>query len=149
MRHNLALLIVDIDHLSRVNDAYGRAAGDTVIEALGDLCRRYTRETDVVARLGGEEFAILLPKTNLEQAAKVGERIRSLVESTVFQSPETMSVVITVSVGVAEQHPEDAAEADLFDRADAALRQAKAAGRNRVVCTGALEHMADKALASG
>ncbi|MBS1158138.1 MAG: hypothetical protein H6R15_557 [Proteobacteria bacterium] len=133
MKQKLALLMLDIDHFKRVNDSYGHPTGDLVICRVTDVCRQVSRQIDVVARLGGEEFAVLLPGSDLSQAVGVAERIRKLIEVGEVQSLDHGSFRFTVSIGVAELGPGDAVEIDLLARADAALYRAKESGRNRVL----------------
>jgi len=104
-----------------------------VICTLADICRKASREIDVVARLGGEEFAILLPETGMQEALAVAERVRAAVEKTSVKSMNDDELRFTVSIGVAEQPPEDKSEDNLVGMADAALYQAKISGRNRVI----------------
>jgi diguanylate cyclase (GGDEF)-like protein len=125
----LALLLVDIDHLKRINDTHGHPAGDAAIRHVAAMLKKARRETDVAARLGGEEFAILLPSTDVAGAVTVAESIRSRLASS--QGANAFS--LTVSIGVATA-PEDGLEEDALIRtADLRLYAAKAAGRNRVV----------------
>lgn len=133
MSQKLALLMLDVDHFKRVNDTYGHASGDRVICQVTDICRRMSREIDVVARLGGEEFAVFLPGSDAEQAVAVAERIRSRVEATAVQSLDGQAIHFTVSLGVAELSPNDVTEVDWLGRADAALYAAKNSGRNKVM----------------
>lgn len=133
MRQKLAVLMLDIDHFKRVNDSYGHPTGDLVICQVTDTCRQVSREIDVVARLGGEEFAVLLPGSDLTQAAGVAERIRRLIEADSVQSLEDGVFGFTISIGVAELYPGDETGLDLLGRADAALYEAKESGRNKVV----------------
>jgi two-component system cell cycle response regulator len=79
MRSGLCALMADLDHFKRVNDTYGHEAGDKILAAVGDLLRRQTRATDIVARFGGEEFVVLMPHTYLENALGTAERIRAAV----------------------------------------------------------------------
>jgi len=129
----LALLMIDIDHFKRVNDTYGHPTGDLVICRVTDVCRLALREIDVVARLGGEEFAVFLPGSDFRQAMGVAERIRSLIETSSVQAWTMARSIFTVSVGVAELSPDDATEVDWLGRADAALYAAKESGRNKVM----------------
>ena len=131
-RHPLSLLMLDIDRFKRVNDAFGHPTGDVVIQRVAEACRAHSRDSDVVARLGGEEFAVLLPEAGLQGALVYAERIREDVEGLVLQGPGRAEVRCTVSIGAAEFGPFDVTEDDLLRRADAALYQAKDAGRNRV-----------------
>lgn len=128
----LSLLMLDIDHFKKVNDAYGHPTGDEVIRKVADMCRLGSREIDVVARLGREEFAVLLPGTDEQGATAMAERIRTLIEDTAVQTPDNSSLHFTVSVGGAKLAFEEWDEGALLARADAALYQAKMAGRNRV-----------------
>ena len=125
-----SLLMFDIDHFKQVNDNYGHAAGDHVLESLGDICRQHFRVQDVIGRIGGEEFAVILPETGHEGALQVAERFRSLVEQSAFLF-EGVSLQVTISIGVASTNGEEDA-ADLFKAADDALYEAKETGRNRV-----------------
>jgi len=131
--HRASLLMLDIDHFKKINDSYGHPTGDLVICTLADVCRKASRETDVVARLGGEEFAIMLPATSIQNALVVAERVRAAVENTLVKSLGDMEFRFTVSIGVAEQQQEDKSEESLIGIADTALYQAKTSGRNRVV----------------
>jgi diguanylate cyclase (GGDEF)-like protein len=135
LNHRVSLLMLDIDHFKKVNDTYGHPTGDLVICALADICRKASREIDVVARLGGEEFAILLPETDLKVAMTVAERVRAAVENTSVNCAGDTKLHFTVSIGVAEQPQNDKSEETLIGIADAALYQAKISGRNRVIST--------------
>lgn len=125
-----ALLMFDIDHFKDVNDTYGHPVGDRVLESLGDLCRQHFRTQDVIARIGGEEFAVLLPETDHEGALEVAERFRSLVEQSTFLLEDT-SLRITVSIGVTTSTGVESVD-ELFSAVDDALYEAKESGRNRV-----------------
>lgn len=128
---SLSLAMLDLDHFKRVNDQYGHAAGDAVLRSVGQLCHRSFREGDTAARVGGEEFAVLLPCANLEQAVLVMERFGAALAGLTVET-ESQSVRVTTTAGVAEQRPGESLEA-LMARADAALYAGKQAGRNRVV----------------
>ena len=129
----LSLLITDIDHFKNVNDVYGHATGDVVIKELGAILKRMKRETDIVARFGGEEFCILCEETDTEGAVLLAERVREQLGSHVFQT-ELGALKVTASLGVAT-FPKDAKnESGLFEITDKALYSAKRGGRNRV-CT--------------
>jgi len=129
----LSLLELDIDHFKRINDTHGHPVGDLVIRHIADLCNKGVRGIDEVARIGGEEFAILLIGTALERAVEVAERIRMLVESSAVPGPNNLSVTFTVSIGATQMRADDMSDLDLFSRVDAALYAAKAGGRNRVM----------------
>jgi diguanylate cyclase (GGDEF)-like protein len=129
----LSLLVTDIDHFKSVNDTYGHATGDVVIRELGEVLRRVKRETDVVARFGGEEFCVLCEETDTDGARQLAERIREELGATMFQT-ELGRLKVTASLGVATFPMDAATEHELFEVADKALYAAKRGGRNRV-CT--------------
>lgn len=127
----LSLLYLDLDHFKAVNDRFGHAAGDDVLGAFASLLARSSRRGDLAGRIGGEEFALLLPHTPREQAVLAAERIRRTTERNPLG--HSHPVAVTVSVGVATlAGVEGESGPALVDRADAALYQAKALGRNRV-----------------
>ena len=130
--YSLAVVMFDIDHFKQVNDTYGHAAGDLVLTEIAEICKKNVRAVDVLGRLGGEEFAVILPQTNAERAEKVAEHLRSLIEEReiVFLSEK---IKVTASFGIAELNGADEQIETVLDRADAALYEAKRAGRNRVV----------------
>ncbi len=125
-----ALVVLDLDQFKRVNDSYGHPAGDVVLRHVVDLCKRQLRDSDLLGRLVGVEFAILLPRTNLDEAALVAERMRAAIEAAPVKSERAM-IAMTASFGVTTIRPDDST-VTLFQRADEALQQAKAEGRNRV-----------------
>lgn len=123
-------IMVDIDHFKYVNDTYGHDAGDEVLKAVAGALRGTAREADLLARLGGEEFVVLLPETTDAVAAAVAERLRVAVERLATTVGDD-TILITASFGVAQQGPEEDPAAAL-ERADAALYSSKKGGRNRV-----------------
>ncbi len=124
----LCLMMIDVDNFKVFNDQYGHIAGDRVLVAVGDTLREYLRPTDLTARFGGDEFAVLLPDLTLEQARQTAERIREHISAL---SPASLTPAITISVGIAALvSGEDVAA--LVQRADAAMYAAKERGRNRV-----------------
>lgn len=125
--HPLSMLVLDIDHFKRINDAHGHLAGDRVLVALGQLLRQQIRASDLACRWGGEEFTLLMPSTDAAHAMTVAEKLRSALAN---QSMGEMGRV-TASVGVACFQPSESLD-QWMGRADAALYQAKAAGRNAV-----------------
>jgi diguanylate cyclase (GGDEF)-like protein/PAS domain S-box-containing protein len=132
----VALALFDLDHFKRVNDTHGHPGGDVVLRAFAQALRTTFRAVDVVARLGGEEFAVLLPSTDMAQACAVARRLLATVAGLTVQV-EGAAVTFTVSAGVAlwmPQEPQAGSIDDLLKRGDRALYAAKAAGRNRVVC---------------
>ena len=131
----LSLAMADVDHFKRVNDTFGHPMGDLALQHVAGLLLGAVRATDYVCRYGGEEFAIILPETNLGQALAMAERTRSSIESRPVNLGTPVS--LTISLGVAA-YPDQAADGPtLVVQADAALYAAKAAGRNRVAAAGA------------
>ena len=126
----VSLLMLDLDRFKDVNDRYGHPTGDAALRLFADTCARALRRSDLFGRLGGEEFAILLPDTTSEDAAILAERVRADVEGTVFPSEEG-NFSITVSIGVASMSGPGDSLNDLLRRADRALYESKRAGRNR------------------
>jgi two-component system cell cycle response regulator len=128
-----ALLLLDIDHMKRVNDTYGHPAGDRVIRAVADVLTEFSRNNDTAARLGGEEFALLLAGVGCDKAFAAAERVRLAVA----ERPLEEVGPVTVSLGVASC-PENARnERELFGTSDAALYRAKQEGRNRTMLASA------------
>jgi diguanylate cyclase (GGDEF)-like protein/PAS domain S-box-containing protein len=127
-----ALVLIDADHFKAVNDRHGHPAGDAVLRQFGQLLAATFRQVDIVARVGGEEFAVLLPSSTLEGALAVAERLRSLVERQTVPV-DGGHIGYTISVGVAACEGESLSLEALMKRADGALYAAKAAGRNRVI----------------
>jgi len=125
-----ALVVFDLDGFKRINDSYGHPAGDVVLRQLVEVCRRQLRDSDQLGRLVGAEFAILLPRTNPDEAALVAERIRAALEAAAVKSERAL-IKLTASFGVTALRPEDT-PVTLLQRADEALAAAKAGGRNRV-----------------
>jgi len=127
-RSSVAVIIIDIDFFKVINDTYGHALGDDVLQYLGTLLLKKRRDHDIVARFGGEEFILVLPDVNEKNACKVAEAIRVDIETTQFKG-----ISITVSIGVS-LNKEDNNEFDvLFKEADSALYIAKKEGRNKSV----------------
>jgi len=133
-RYDLCLLLADIDHFKRFNDTYGHSIGDQVLTIVARVLRDELKGRDLAARYGGEEFAVILPKTPLEQASMLADRLRGILEHKELKGREngTGYGQITLSVGVALYRFGEPLER-LIHRADEALYQAKAEGRNRVV----------------
>lgn len=128
----LAVMMIDIDHFKAINDTHGHRVGDSVLTAFGTLCQQTLRPFDTIGRLGGEEFAILLPRANRDQAMGVGERVRQAIERAHFAQERGVPLHITVSIGVAEICGAMTNIDTLLNQADTALYEAKHAGRNRV-----------------
>jgi len=125
------LLLVDLDHFKRVNDRYGHQAGDAVLIELARRLTDATREVDVVTRFGGEEFALILPKTPVQGTMRLAAKVREVVAEEPFAAGNA-AIPITVSVGAAAYPDHGLSGAELLAAADAALYRAKANGRDRV-----------------
>jgi diguanylate cyclase (GGDEF)-like protein len=123
--HDLAVVLLDLDHFKEINDSFGHAAGDVMLRAVGRLLTSLARQGDTVARWGGEEFVVVLPETGLAGAQRFAERLRRTIEAHAVGDMHT-----SASCGVATMLPEDSVE-ELLGAADRALYQAKANGRNR------------------
>lgn len=127
---DLALLLIDIDDFKRVNDQFGHAVGDLLLQQISRVLKETVRETDIVARYGGEEFAVLLPDTNCKGVEKVSEKLRFHVEALRFKVPETdISTGVTISLGVSVFRGN---RREFFNAADRALYLSKSEGKNRV-----------------
>ena len=132
-RHALAVIIIDLDHFKLVNDTYGHAAGDAVLAAAAGACRRLLRISDIAARIGGEEFCLLLPETDSRGAGVLAERLRTSIAGLQFGTV-TPPLTMTASFGISERAPAGDTFETLVARSDKALYRAKSDGRNRV-CT--------------
>ena len=131
-KQELSCIIIDVDNFKLINDRHGHAAGDIVLQAIIDVCRKSLRASDYVGRLGGEEFGVMLPHTNARSALQVAERLRKSIERESFATPSG-ELKVTASLGLA---PCDKTVADadaLLRRAEVALYWAKSGGRNRSV----------------
>ncbi len=133
----LSVLVTDIDHFKKVNDTYGHDVGDVVIKGLGDILRRAKRQTDAVARFGGEEFVLVCEETDEQGAVLLAERVRQELERTTFVAPGAngegqRSLKVTCSIGIAVYPEAGASWESLFKGADLALYASKQGGRNRV-----------------
>lgn len=130
--HPLSVLLADIDHFKKVNDTYGHDVGDVVLKEFSKRFARNTRGVDLACRLGGEEFMIVMPDTDIARAYQVGERLRACIAADPFPISSEQSIRVTASVGLATlEHKDDTAEV-LYKKADQALYAAKRGGRNRV-----------------
>jgi diguanylate cyclase (GGDEF)-like protein len=126
------LVLIDVDHFTGINDRYGHAAGDAVLVSIAGACMATMRKSDAFGRIGGEEFGLLLPETEANEAGEAAERIRRLIESTLVQTGG-LEVRATVSLGVAAIPAAAEGVGSWHDEADIALDEAKRSGRNRVV----------------
>lgn len=128
----LTLMMIDIDHFKKFNDTYGHLLGDKILRDLGEFLKESTRDNDVVARYGGEEFAIILKFTDINNAYKIGERLRKQIESRKIIH-EGNEYGVTISMGIAEYKDENFSPEELVKAADDALYSAKSLGRNRTI----------------
>ncbi|PLX49715.1 MAG: hypothetical protein C0613_06605 [Desulfobulbaceae bacterium] len=126
-QHDLAVMMLDIDHFKKVNDTYGHPFGDEVLERISATMRKVIRVVDIAGRYGGEEFLVVMPETDLQEAVGIAERVRRAMEELTWERP----IRLTVSAGVAAWQPGESASR-LISRADALLYEAKKAGRNQV-----------------
>ena len=132
--HPASLWMIDIDHFKTVNDTYGHHAGDVALQSLMATSRQTLRDWDIVGRMGGEEFAVLLPETDAKQSLDVAERLRLAVAATHIPLEDGAVVRLTISTGVATAtaNDSDTTVDTLLERADKALYAAKNSGRDKV-----------------
>ena len=128
----LSLLFIDLDGFKGVNDTHGHLAGSASLVEAADVIRRSARETDVVARFGGDEFALILPDTGSEGAAAVGDRVRERIDEHVFLANRGLAIHLTVSIGVATLPDVAASAEELVRAADVAMYRVKESGKNNV-----------------
>ncbi|HET6596760.1 MAG TPA: GGDEF domain-containing protein [Anaerolineales bacterium] len=131
-RGSLSILVLDADNFKNINDTYGHHAGDLVLQSFSLVVLEQKRAQDTFGRLGGEEFALLLPETNLQQAKVVAERVQTVWAETPCNVDEQI-IYSTVSIGVAQANKQDTSFEDVLRRADRIMYKAKEAGRNRVM----------------
>lgn len=130
-QHDLALVMLDLDHFKLLNDTFGHQGGDMVLIETAKTIDKLLRMGDLFGRYGGEEFAVILPNTDLEGAEEVAERIRQAIAKSAINHQDRR-ISVTASIGVAVIDSDDSRYEDLISNADTALYQAKATGRNRV-----------------
>jgi diguanylate cyclase (GGDEF)-like protein/PAS domain S-box-containing protein len=127
----LSLVMIDVDHFKSINDTYGHATGDHVLQNVGHICTDTLRDSDLLGRVGGEEFILILPDTPKQNAEYVAERMRERLELSEIKY-EQHTLKITASFGVASIREADIAMEEIIERADAAMYTAKNSGRNQV-----------------
>ncbi|AWN48262.1 hypothetical protein DK419_19500 [Methylobacterium terrae] len=127
----LSLIVLDIDHFKQINDTYGHAVGDLVLQHVADRIAAATRNADTVCRIGGEEMVVIVPRIDPDQAAEMADALRAAIGAATVPVGDGRAVAATVSLGFATRRPEEGG-GSLFDRADAALYAAKRGGRDRV-----------------
>lgn len=131
-----SLFMMDIDHFKSINDTYGHVAGDKVLRQVAGVLRDCARSSDIVARFGGEEFAVVAPGADMELSRNLAERFRQSISATTFNTDE-QPLSCTISIGIADNSsPGENQYEEMLARADKALYQAKASGRNRVEACG-------------
>jgi diguanylate cyclase (GGDEF)-like protein len=130
--HYASVLMIDVDHFKQVNDTFGHSIGDHALRHLANLMKQSLRKIDSLGRLGGEEFAVILPGAPLASAQIFAERLRKKIAASPMPHAGT-AITLTVSIGVTEINPDDSSADDTLARADRAQYQAKQKGRNRVV----------------
>lgn len=130
----LSLMVLDIDFFKKVNDTFGHHAGDEVLKAVAASLVQAVRGTDTVGRMGGEEFAVLLPETSVAQAREVGQRILAQIRQLAVAVPPHQ-IKVTISIGLTQLAAGDAGLVAVLQRADAALYKAKQTGRDRLILT--------------
>ena len=128
----VSVMLFDVDHFKAVNDTHGHGVGDDVLVKLAEVASDNLRSVDLVARLGGEEFVVVMPESNAATAMQVAERLCAQVAASSVALPDGTPISVTISIGVATSETADEMADDLLERADAALYTAKNAGRNRV-----------------
>ncbi len=126
-----SLLMIDIDYFKSINDNYGHKAGDKALQSAASVMKKSLRTSDIIGRVGGEEFSVILPETDIKAALFIAERLRSRVEDTVVIHDDE-EIFITVSIGVSESQTGDQSVDDIYIRSDSAMYNAKKNGRNRV-----------------
>ncbi len=127
---NFAVIMLDIDHFKKINDNYGHLTGDYILKEVADIVHHEVRDSDIFARVGGEEFIVLLPQTKLNGALKTAQKIRKSIEEYEF-SFKGESIHVTLSLGITSTTSKDT-YFSVLDRVDKALYKAKKDGRNRV-----------------
>ena len=130
-RRTFSLLVLDLDHFKQVNDRFGHKVGDEVLKSFGGMLAKQARTNDLPARLGGEEFAVLLPETSIDKAEEVASRILKATREIKVSASDKANV--TVSIGISQVRLDDKSIDDVMSRADRALYRAKDNGRDRAV----------------
>lgn len=132
--NSLSILMLDIDHFKNINDTYGHQSGDVVLKSVAMTFQKVLRSVDIIGRLGGEEFAVILPETGIERATEVAERLREIISADEVALPEGNKIRFTVSIGITALVDKVSNINMLLNEADKALYKAKQSGRNRI-CT--------------
>lgn len=130
----LSVLVLDLDHFKKINDTFGHHGGDQVLMSVAEIFRASVRSNDVISRIGGEEFSIILPGENAKRAYLAAQRVMELCRSAEVKLEDARIVRFTLSIGLAQLHENDDTFELVVQRADTALYAAKNAGRNRICC---------------
>jgi diguanylate cyclase (GGDEF)-like protein/PAS domain S-box-containing protein len=134
-KHSVTVMMMDLDHFKRVNDTYGHSAGDMTLKMIADLIRNTIREIDIVGRIGGEEFAFVLPETSIKEAVNLGERIKGKISATTFVFGDE-KFNLTTSIGICSSQTSDETLESILIKADEALYLAKSLGRDQIkICS--------------
>lgn len=128
-RTKMSIIMFDIDHFKKINDTYGHQAGDTVLHEIGAIIKGLMSSVDTFCRYGGEEFAVIMPETAVEEAIDTAEKLRKAVEEHAFYGGETL-ITVTISLGISEYPTHGIMKEALIQKADGALYHAKQSGRN-------------------
>lgn len=131
----LVILMLDLDNFKDINDSYGHSAGDIVLREFSGLGLKCLRDEDIFGRIGGEEFAVFLPQTKIEDGLVVAERLRTGIENYIFKYKNN-KIRCTTSIGISKSFGDQIPLTDLLQMADEALYKAKRAGRNRICISG-------------
>ncbi len=131
--HPLSLIMLDIDHFKNINDSYGHQVGDIILKEIGTILKNTTRATDIPTRYGGEEFCIILPHTDINQAKALAERLRKEIKTKIFNI-KGKELQLTVSIGLTTLNGERTPE-ELLNKVDKALYKAKSLGRDRIIAS--------------
>ncbi|NNJ44954.1 MAG: GGDEF domain-containing protein [Sulfurovum sp.] len=131
-QHVLSVMIFDVDHFKQINDNFGHDAGDYILKSVGIIVKDIIREYDYAYRIGGDEFLLLLPETNAQQASVLAERIRIRIENKKLVDDHNNIFSVTASFGISQYKQMDTSIEEIAKRADKALYKAKKGGRNRV-----------------
>jgi len=133
-RRSFCILMLDIDHFKNINDTYGHQTGDITLKSFAKICKESVRSTDIIGRIGGEEFVVIMPETPPNEALETAERIRCNVALKEFFIEDlNISIAVTVSVGLYESSTVESSFEQMMAKADSALYQAKRGGRNSVI----------------
>ena len=129
---DLSIIMLDIDWFKSVNDKFGHMVGDDILKQLSKRCNKLKRSEDIFFRVGGEEFAIILPHTSLNEAQKLAKRIKEFQNENPMRGDFEGEIIVTLSIGISSIHKGDKNYEAIFSRADDALYEAKETGRNKI-----------------